>query len=869
MIAKILKYSLITFSGLLILLILLIIVLRIMFPPEKLREIVISHLEQNQGRQFTFGPVDFSILHGFALDVGDFKISENPEFQRPYFFQADHFLLKVKLLPLLSRRIEIDRLSFIKPEIFIEKNARGILNTATLVSSDSTTVQSPQTTSADSSGQGALPFAMLLSSATISDGILHYIDRQNPLEVSLAPINTGMSISIDRKNASLNLNGEMDIRGINFTKPVEYASLSNQLALTTTYTAAVNLNTGNVSLKEFTFDIAGITGKCTGSIPDYRKTPMNFSLSYNGSITDIRKILSLLPSAQATLIQPLTFGGEINFQGKVAGDSEFKKPLTYQLVTDINDGNARVTGLPREIKKINVQASVSNEQATINRCEMLLGDDPVSISGTVALSKDYPVAVSLKTMLNISDIPRIAPSLAKWKTEGTLNSSLNVQGSGADFSSFILTGTITGHKMVFANPEYPNPFMLPEIVVESKNNVLQIQKTTLQAGQSTVTIEGAIKNYTSLLPLFNGPKKTQTQWNFRINSLSLNEKDFITPPPETTKSSKQTGAMESSAQLIPSSQGEGTIEIQKFTSLDGVEMKDVLFHVTMNDNALKIDKMQGKLFSGNVTGTGNITLKENGIPNYSFDIETDNLQTGQALIPMTSFGKYLDGLLTSTIHIEGSGMEYESIMKNLYSKGHLSIKEGQLKGLPLLASIARWSKITEWENLPFLDWHGEFYIQNQRLHTNNFTIKTSQGDWTIAGSAGFDYSLDYNVQVALNPSLTQKYKTILPGNLLSWLSDEQDRLLLNFKVAGTQSKPQLQWDTAALTQQVRKKMTQQVDEGAKKLLQRVLPRTQSDTAAAEKKQNLSSDTAKTKSLLPEEVTKKAVEQFKNIFKKKK
>lgn len=840
-----------------------------MFPPEKLRELVTSHLEQNQGRQFTFGPVDFSILHGFAVDVGDFKISEDPEFQRPYFFHADHFLLKVKLLPLLSRRIEIDRLSFINPEIFLEKNAKGKFNTETLFSSDSIKTLETQTPLPDSSVKGVLPFAMLLSSATISDGVLHYIDRQNPLEVSLAPINTGMSISIDRKNASLNLSGTMDISGINITKPVGYVPLSNQLALTTSYTAAVNLNTGNLSLKEFTFDIAGITGKCTGSIPDFRKTPINFSLFYNGRITDIRKIMSLLPSAQATLIQPLTFDGEINFQGKIEGDSEFKKPLTYQLVTEINDGNARVTTFPREIKKINVQASISNEKATINKCEMLMDDDPLSISGTVALSKDYPVSVTLKTDLNVNDIPHIAPSLGTWKMEGKLNSLLNVQGSGSDFSSLILTGTMTGQKMIFINPEYPNPFILPEIVLESKNNVLQIQKTTLQSGQSKVTIEGTIKNYTSLLPLFNGPKKTQAQWNFRINSPFLNEKDFITPPQETTKSSEQTSAMESPAQLIPSSQGEGTIEIQKFMSSDSVEMKNVLFHVTMNDNVLKIDKLEGKLFSGNVAGTGNITLKENGIPYYSFDIETDNLQAGQTLTPMTSFGKYLDGLLTSTIHLEGSGISYESIMKNLYLKGRLSIKEGQLKGLPLLSGIARWSKIAEWENLPFLDWHGEFYIQNQRLYSNNFTIKTSEGDWTVAGSAGFDYSLDYRVQVALSPTLTQKYKAILPGNILSWLSDAQDRVVLNFKVAGTYLKPQLQWDTSALTQQVRKKITQQVDEETKKILQRVLPHAQSDSATAGKKQNISTDTAKVKTLTPEEITKKAVEQFKNIFKKKK
>src|SRR5208282_6810697 len=60
-----------------------------------------------------------------GLSVSDLKISESPNFSKGTFLSSDQFSLRLALLPLVFRKIEVRQLVLTHPVVQIVRNADG------------------------------------------------------------------------------------------------------------------------------------------------------------------------------------------------------------------------------------------------------------------------------------------------------------------------------------------------------------------------------------------------------------------------------------------------------------------------------------------------------------------------------------------------------------------------------------------------------------------------------------------------------------------------------------------------------------------------------------------------------------------------
>jgi AsmA family protein len=92
---------------------------------------IIRAVKDQTGRELTLGG-DISLKIGFtpALVVKDISFQNAPWGSQPNLAKIRRFEIKVRLLPLLSRRIEIKRLILIEPEILFETDSSGKSNLA-------------------------------------------------------------------------------------------------------------------------------------------------------------------------------------------------------------------------------------------------------------------------------------------------------------------------------------------------------------------------------------------------------------------------------------------------------------------------------------------------------------------------------------------------------------------------------------------------------------------------------------------------------------------------------------------------------------------------------------------------------------------
>jgi len=194
-----------------------------MFPPEKLREMIVQQISEQLNREASLGEIKVGLFSG--VSISDFALSESSTFKKGTFVQSKKFVLKFQLLPLLQKKVLIDEVTLESPQIRIVQYADGkTFNFSDLVSPSQEEKQTPSETETPSSQ----PISLTISKAKISNGKVVFIDRSpNRLKVKLNPIDltvigTGLDkpmsldllVGIESKFQKKNIKGELTTKAV-------------------------------------------------------------------------------------------------------------------------------------------------------------------------------------------------------------------------------------------------------------------------------------------------------------------------------------------------------------------------------------------------------------------------------------------------------------------------------------------------------------------------------------------------------------------------------------------------------------------------------------------------------------------------------
>jgi hypothetical protein len=136
------------------------------------RDAIAKRVSLELGREVSFGEVGVSLRGGFGVRVADLAVAGDPAFSTDPFLRARALELRIRLLPALRSRIEVDRLVLRSPEITVIRTAQGL--------SASSLGRAPGSAApAEKSAPPAAPRALLVAFVDIEDGTLRFIDRRS------------------------------------------------------------------------------------------------------------------------------------------------------------------------------------------------------------------------------------------------------------------------------------------------------------------------------------------------------------------------------------------------------------------------------------------------------------------------------------------------------------------------------------------------------------------------------------------------------------------------------------------------------------------------------------------------------------------
>jgi uncharacterized protein involved in outer membrane biogenesis len=117
------------FLGLLVLAVAVVGTVVLTFDPESYKAEIVDAVKRATGRDLRIaGPIRLALSVSPTIEIVDVTLSNPPGFSRPAMASVGKVDLRVALMPLLSKRIEIERLILTKPDVRLETDAKGTPN---------------------------------------------------------------------------------------------------------------------------------------------------------------------------------------------------------------------------------------------------------------------------------------------------------------------------------------------------------------------------------------------------------------------------------------------------------------------------------------------------------------------------------------------------------------------------------------------------------------------------------------------------------------------------------------------------------------------------------------------------------------------
>ncbi len=780
--------------------------LAILFPPAKLRAMLQGEASSALSRDTRFGDVSLGLFPPVRLTVKDAALAEPGGFDAGAALSARSVYLDLDVFALLVRRVVVRRLTLDHPVLHLVMRADGSTNFDGIGAAQG--AAAPGGKPAPAAGGG---LEIAVQDFQIHDGEV-LIDDLRSRRRTMFDVGTRLSLAAGGGDR-IRTRGASEVSGVAFGPLTarRREDLAGPLAAITwriehdgVYDGAQN----RLALEKLALAF-GRSELAFQGIVDDPGPKARLDLHASGSGLDLAEILKLLAEADARALNGISGSGQVAFDLAVRGALGADRLPDVTGTIGVRDAAFRYAGAPAGVEGLAFTARLAPDSLTI---------DDLTANVAAAQQNATPVKARLEVwrfedpqvrfaVAGDVDLAAVSPLLAEQKTKLAGRARLDIRGNGPakDPGAMALEGSGRLDGVSVEAPDLPKKVEKISGSFTASRSAVQVKGLTASAGASSFTLDGRIERPLALMASPKGkagqPPVAPAQVDFTLESPHLDLDELLPATPGSP--------------LLPNAQGTGRVKIAELRQ-DRLDVKNVVARLALDPGVVTVPAFTFDGYGGQVGGHARIDLNDPAKPVFALSATVKDVKADDILSTWTPAKDLVHGVLNSNIELSGEGMTAADLSKSLTAVGLAALANGTFGPGPTLEKIAAFTSIPQFKELHVRDGTFPFAVEAGRVSFREVHFDGPTGDWRIAGSVGFDGTLDYAVSASLPADIANQLGTA--GAIAAGaLKDQNGEILLDLRVTGPAKAPKVSWDKRAMLDRLMGKNSQAIAEKGKQL----------------------------------------------------
>ncbi len=472
----------------------------------------------------------------------------------------------------------------------------------------------------------------------------------------------------------------------------------------------------------------------------------------NGRL-NLKELTSIFPIDKTQLAGILDF----NASAKGRYDSTSKVLPSMDIRLNLEGGYVQNTDYPVPLERLHAKAIIQNQKGTMQDFTVDVSSFGFDLEGEKIAGKlkinDFEALNwngSVTGGVDLKKLTAIFP-IADTKLEGLIKANLQSSGSYADVSKerydrLQAAGTLDVQDLYFESKDYPQGVRINESHADFNPQRANLTKFDAQLGKSPLQASGFLSNYMDYLLSEKGVLKGQ----LNLNSARFDVNEWM----GSTEADTGSTALE----VIPLPENiDFTMKMAADEVIyENLNLREVSGNMTLRNGVLQFSETGMKALDGRIKLQGNYDPRNPVAPRFDFNLDISELSIAKAFESFATvkafapIAKDITGKVNTNISFSGLlGQDMMPVLSTIDVQGILKIAEAALKDSKILEGVTSLTRLKDANTLAMKNLSIPIVIQDGRMEVKPFDLRLWDYETRIQGSAGFDGSINYllNMQV--------------------------------------------------------------------------------------------------------------------------
>ncbi len=775
----------------------------------KITSLVKAHAEKDLRAHVSFSGVDISLFRNFpkiSIGLDNFQITCVGEFQDDTLISARQLDLTCAIGSLISGdSIEINAITINEPRFHAVVHPNGHANWNIIKTTDYP---------GEHIDSSARAFNWGIQRYAVHNGYVEYLNEGKNIHLEVFNLEQEGRGNFSSELFTLKTKTTADVVNFNYEGAIPCrlsAKTRIDLALhVDNKTHTWSFNTDQVSFNDLKLHTEGFFQWINDS-------SYNMNIKFKAPSTQFKNILSMLPALYQKDFASIESNGQVNFNGFIRGKYDEKHVPSYHTNLYVLNGYFKYPDLPVPVEHIRLGLQIDNpdgitDHTTINVSEghVEIDKDTVDLHVFLKNTKTKPfIDIAFNGKLDLANLSKAIKLDPGGRLSGLLDAKMFAKGNipGPEKhkkDNFQSSGNISLTNFSYASIAYPRGIALDELVVDfnPKNVLIRSLKGAYHA-----TLIEATGTLNDLYDFALGNKPLGASLDVKTEEFNLRE--WVRSDLDTIIS----GAALVNKPFIVPDHINFTInaEAVKF-HFDNLDLQNVTGKLEIADQTVHFHQVKANGLDGDILVEGSYsTLESRENPEIALTYDVKGLDIQKTFFAFNSIrkimpvAKFMAGNIDA--HMSLNGILHNDMTTDpasLQGEGNVHLLAGSLKDFSPMDKLSHSLDIAVLKDMPLKDVSADFSFKGGKVLVSQFTAHSNDIEMAIAGTHGFDQSLDYNINLKIPRQQLGKKGTLFVKNVVTQAADKgipvnlNDAVSMNVKMGGMINAPDVKEDMDAV-----------------------------------------------------------------------